>query len=117
MTAFRRPLYRLGLLTIMAVMPLGLAAEAEPEADVIIKGFAFTPQTLKISAGTTVTWVNRDDEPHTVISGEAKFRSDALDTGDKFSFTFVTPGTYTYFCTLHPHMTGTVEVARATDAR
>lgn len=110
MTAHRRVLYILGLVTMMANLPPSQAAEAEADAQIIIKSFAFGPRSLKVAAGTTVTWINRDDEPHTIVSAEAKFRSDALDTGDKFSFTFTSPGIYNYFCTLHPHMTGTVEV-------
>ena len=116
MTSLRRLLCLLGLLTITASMPLSVAASADPAVDIAVKGFAFSPQNLKIAPGTTVTWTNRDDEPHIIVSGEAKFRSDALDTGDKFSFTFVTPGTYTYFCTLHPQMTGAIEVAKTTSS-
>jgi len=66
-----------------------------------------------VKAGTTVTWVNRDDIPHTVTSTTLAFRSKALDTNDKFSFTFTTPGSYKYFCSLHPHMTGTIVVEAA----
>ena len=64
-----------------------------------------------MTAGTTVTWVNEDDTPHTVVSDDRKtFRSKPLDTDDRFSFTFTTPGTYGYFCSIHPHMTGKVVV-------
>ena len=66
-----------------------------------------------MQAGTTVTWINADDAPHTVVSSTKLFKSSALDTEDKFSFTFTTPGTYEYFCSLHPHMTGTVVVEAA----
>ncbi len=65
--------------------------------------------SLKIKLGTTVTWTNRDDIPHTVVSA-GKFRSKALDTDDKFSFTFTNAGDYKYFCSLHPHMTGMIKV-------
>jgi hypothetical protein len=58
-----------------------------------------------------VTWINNDDEPHTVVQGDKLFKSHALDTGDKFSFTFSTPGAFKYFCTIHAHMVGTVVVA------
>lgn len=79
---------------------------------IVIDDFAFGPQTLTVAAGTEVVWVNKDDEPHTVVaSGDAKlFKSPALDTGDKFSYVFAAKGTYTYYCSIHPHMTGTVIV-------
>ena len=67
-----------------------------------------------MKAGTTVTWDNEDDIPHTVASSSKLFRSKVLDTDDKFSFTFTTPGVYEYFCSLHPHMTGTIVVEAAT---
>jgi plastocyanin len=65
---------------------------------------------LTVPVGTTVTWVNEDDEPHTVVDSDTRFKSHALDTGDKFSFTFTTPGKFQYFCTIHAHMVGTVVV-------
>jgi amicyanin len=93
-----------------------LAATPVQAADataVKIANFTFGPQELKVKVGTTVTWINEDDIPHTVVS-PTNFRSKALDTNDTFSFTFTTPGTYKYFCSLHPHMTGTVVVEVAT---
>jgi amicyanin len=79
-----------------------------------IDQFAFDPQRVTVKAGTTVTWTNEDDVPHTIASSSKLFKSKALDTNDKFSFTFTTPGTYEYFCSLHPHMTGAVVVEAAT---
>ena len=90
------------------------AAETEVKIEVKIDNFAFAPQRIVVQAGTTVTWTNADDAPHTVVSTTKLFKSSALDTTDKFSFTFATPGTYEYFCSLHPHMTGTVVVEAAT---
>jgi amicyanin len=87
-------------------------ARAE-DAAVKIGNFTFGPQELKVKSGTTVTWTNEDDIPHTVVSVN-NFRSKALDSDDKYSFTFTTPGTYKYFCSLHPHMTGTIVVEAAT---
>jgi len=86
-------------------------AAAVPNA-VTIDNFAFAPQALTVTAGTTVTWTNRDNEPHTVVSADNPklFKSAALDTGDSFRFTFAKPGTYKYFCSIHPHMTGVVVV-------
>jgi len=99
-------------LTAAAILP-GLAQTA-PQASagaVSIDNFTFTPQTLTVKAGTTVTWTNRDDIPHGVASNNNAFpKSKALDTDDRYSFTFTTPGTYKYFCYVHPHMTGTVVV-------
>jgi plastocyanin len=89
---------------------------AAPVADlqVQIDNFTFAPQRLTVKAGATVTWINDDDIPHTIASSEKLFKSKALDTKDQFSFTFTTPGTYEYFCSLHPHMTGTIVVEAAT---
>ncbi len=88
---------------------------AGPEAkaakyEVAIDNFSFGPTDLTVPAGSTVTWVNHDDVPHTVVSTEKKFASQALDTGEKFSFEFKTAGTYEYFCSLHPKMTAKVVV-------
>ena len=80
----------------------------------MIDNFTFNPPRLTVTAGTTVTWDNEDDIPHTVASSARVFRSKALDTSDKFSFTFATPGVYEYFCSLHPHMTGTIVVETTT---
>lgn len=96
------------------VLAMIVAAPAEAaDMQVKIDNFTFTPQRLTVKAGTTVTWTNADDIPHTVVSPPA-IRSKALDTNDTFSFTFTTPGTYAYFCSLHPHMTGTIVVEGAT---
>ena len=79
---------------------------------VTIDNFAFLPASLTVAPGTNVTWTNKDEEPHTVTSadGGKTFKSEALDTDDKFSFTFDKPGTYKYFCSIHPHMVGTIVV-------
>jgi plastocyanin len=70
----------------------------------------FNPATLTVKAGSTVTWVNLDEEPHTVFSDAGLFRSAALDTKDSFSFKFDKAGTYHYLCTIHPRMSGTIVV-------
>ena len=76
-----------------------------------IDNFTFAPTPLTIPAGTTVQWVNRDDIPHTVVSDDkTTFKSKALDTDENYSYTFAKPGTYTYFCSIHPKMTGKVVV-------
>jgi plastocyanin len=89
------------------------APDTEVKIEVKIDNFTFAPQRIVVQPGTTVTWTNADDAPHTVVSTTKLFKSSALDTTDKFSFTFATPGTYEYFCSLHPHMTGTVVVEAA----
>ena len=90
--------------------PTGARAE---DAAVQIDDFAFSPPSLTVKAGTTVTWRNKDDIPHTVASSTRMFKSKALDTDDSYSFTFNEPGSYGYFCSLHPHMTGKIVVEPA----
>ena len=102
----------LGLAAGFAVMATVLAATPQ-NAEVKIDNFTFAPQSLTIKAGTTVTWINEDDIPHTVAATAKAFKSKVLDTDDKFSFTFTTAGSYEYFCSLHPHMTGTIVVESA----
>jgi len=86
------------------------APQQSNETKVTIDNFSFTPQEITVQLGTTVTWVNQDDVPHTVVSNDNKFKSKALDTDDKFSFTFKEPATYAYFCSVHPKMTAKVIV-------
>ena len=94
------------------LVPLDSPAAAE-DMTVKIDNFTFAPQRITVKAGTTVTWINEDDIPHTVVSTTLAFRSKGLDTDDKFSFTFTGAGSYDYFCSLHPHMTGTIVVEAA----
>src|SRR5438445_719559 len=75
-----------------------------------IDNFSFSPATLTVPVGATVTWTNNDDIPHNIVSSEQKFKSKPLDTDDKFSFTFTSVGTYQYFCGLHPKMIGKIVV-------
>ncbi|HLH97725.1 MAG TPA: cupredoxin family copper-binding protein [Xanthobacteraceae bacterium] len=88
-------------------------AAPTPGTEVKIDNFTFAPQRVTVKAGTTITWVNEDDIPHTVSATGKEFKSKVLDTDDKYSFTFTTAGTYEYFCSLHPHMTGTIVVEPA----
>jgi plastocyanin len=94
--------------------PPGSEQAHAAEVAVGIDNFTFNPQKLTVKVGTTVTWTNRDDIPHTVVATGKEFRSRALDTDDQFSFTFKTPGSFEYFCSLHPHMTGTIVVEAMT---
>jgi plastocyanin len=92
-----------------------VASAASPASAISIDNFTFTPQTMTVKTGTTVTWTNKDDIPHGIAATNNAFtRSKALDTDDSFSFTFTTPGTFQYFCYVHPHMTGTIVVEAAT---
>ena len=77
---------------------------------VTIDGFAFAPATVTVSPGSTVTWTNRDEEPHTVVANDGSFHSPGMGTGATFSHTFATPGTFDYACSIHPMMHGTVVV-------
>jgi plastocyanin len=79
-------------------------------AEVKIDNFSFGPASVTVPAGTTITWTNHDDVPHVVASDDKIFKSKALDTDDRFSFTFTKPGTYEYFCAIHPKMTAKVVV-------
>lgn len=92
---------------LLALGPLSAQAS---KANVTIDNFTFGPEELDIPVGTTVTWVNHDDIPHSVVENDKAFRSKALDTDDSYSFTFTTAGTFRYFCGLHPHMVGKIVV-------
>jgi amicyanin len=100
--------------TVLAGGVLLAQAQSQP-ATVSIDNFTFSPPTITVKAGTIVTWINKDDIPHGIASANNAFKkSKAMDTDDTYSFTFTTPGTYAYFCYLHPHMTGTIVVEVAT---
>jgi amicyanin len=102
-----------GLAAILAIMSITPSAHAE-ETTVKIDNFTFNPPSLTVKAGTTVTWKNEDDIPHTVASATKVFKSKALDTDDSYTFTFTTPGVYEYFCSIHPHMTAKIVVEAKT---
>ena len=87
------------------------ASAAGSDQQITMKDFMFQPTSLKVKANSTVTWVNKDGEPHTVVSVDGLFRSGALDTDDHFSFKFDKPGSYRFVCSIHPQMVGTIEVA------
>ena len=94
------------------VAPLaGAAAPTAPSGPVVkIDNFTFGPAALTVTVGATVTWINQDDIPHTVVATDQSFRSRVMDTDDRFSFTFTRPGEFAYFCSLHPHMVGKIIV-------
>jgi len=98
-------------LFIALCVGIAAAAQSKPAtAEVKIDNFSFTPAELRVSVGTTVQWTNRDDIPHNVVSPEQKFKSPVLDTDEMFSHTFEAAGTYKYYCSIHPRMTGQVVV-------
>ena len=106
----------LGIAALVVFAVLGLptlqkkVAAGPPTAEVRIDNFSYQPATLTVKAGTQVTWTNHDDMPHTVTSEDQSFKSKALDTDEKFTFTPSKAGTYTYFCSIHPKMTGKLVV-------
>ena len=90
------------------------AADGAKKNQIVIKDFHFSPQTVTVKSGEKLTWINRDEEPHTVVSVEKQFKkSSALDTDQEFTITAGAPGTYTYFCSVHPKMTGTIIVVKS----
>jgi len=96
---------------VFAGMPVGPSAnEAAVQPAIRIENFSYAPSTLVVAPGSTVTWTNADDDVHTVVEKERKFKSAALDTNDTFAQTFTTPGEFEYFCSLHPRMVGKIVV-------
>lgn len=98
-------------LIVAALLAVAIGSAFADEAKVAIDNFTFVPDTITVKPGTTVTFENRDDIPHLIVDTAGKFRSKALDTNDTFSVKFDAPGEFSYFCALHPHMTGKVIVA------
>jgi plastocyanin len=104
--------------TVLAIaLGVGIRAYAAPadartasETTVKIDNFSFSPASVTVPVGTTVRWTNADDIPHTVVSDDKTFKSKALDTDEHFTYTFTKPGTYSYFCGIHPKMTGKIVV-------
>jgi plastocyanin len=103
----------LSTVAIMAISSPKLAVRADSKpalgTEVKIDNFSFGPD-LTIAAGTTITWTNHDEVPHVVASDTNIFKSKVLDTDDRYSYTFTKPGTYLYYCTVHPKMTAKVVV-------
>lgn len=123
MITFIRKNKRAILLTALVVLNFCLAAFGNDMTNITgggntknkieIKDFMFSPQTITVKSGETITWINRDEEPHTIVSVGKKFpKSSALDTDQEFSITVSAPGTYEYFCSVHPKMTGTIVVEK-----
>ena len=96
--------------TARASPPATAAPQPISGPQVVIGNFTFTPNALTVTVGTTITWVNHDDIPHTVTAQDHSFSSSGLDTEDSFSHQFNVVGTYAYYCTIHAKMTATVIV-------
>ena len=100
-----------GLALVTGTVHAGDTPAADTAQQVAIYNYKFSPEVLTVPVGTRVTWTNKDEVPHTVASTDKRFTSSSgLDTGEQYSYTFTTPGTYEYFCTLHPFMKGKVVV-------
>jgi len=100
------------LLVMFAGSPSVKASDQPSAANAAVKidNFVFGPQTITVPVGTTVTWTNVDDIPHTTVSTDGVFKSKVMDTDEKFSYTFSKAGTYSYYCSVHPKMTGQIVV-------
>jgi plastocyanin len=114
----KRTALTLGLaaLAIVAIMmairsrSFGATMDDKPAAAVKIDNFVFSPNPVTVPVGSTIRWTNQDDIPHNVVSDDKSFKSKVLDTDETFTYTFTKPGTYSYFCSIHPKMTGKVVV-------
>ena len=110
MLTFQGAVLVVGALMMSAASVVSKAAPAPLAAFVQIGNFTFKAPVVTVKPGTVVTWTNADDIPHTVVSKDGIFRSKVIDSGEHFSFTFAKSGQFGYFCSLHPHMTGTIIV-------
>ena len=97
------------ILAVVLRSGTAIGQTAQP-TEIKVDNFTFSPETLTIPANSTVTWTNKDDVPHVIASTDGAFRSKGLDTDDRYSFKFTKPGTYSYYCSIHPKMTGKVVV-------
>lgn len=117
MSVTRAAFWAVGVISLFVAGPRGSPSAGETmassKAEVRIDNYSYSPPTLVVAPGTTVTWTNADDDAHTVVERDRKFKSSALDTDDTFSQTFAEPGEYQYFCSLHPRMAGKIVVKSA----
>ena len=113
----QRALMALKAISLMTLWMAGTCGASSPalpgSTQIVVKDFMFQPMSLNVPAGATVTWTNKDDEPHTVRSDTGLFGSGAIDTNESYSFRFDTPGTYHFTCSIHPRMVGTIVVQKA----
>jgi plastocyanin len=94
----------------LALHPTRATAGENSATEVRVDNFTFGPETLTVPVNSTVSWVNKDDIPHVIASNDGLFKSKALDTDQSFSYTFTKPGTYPYYCSIHPKMVGKIVV-------
>ena len=110
----RTVLFALGSLALTLALVLhsrtATGQATQPTTEIKVDNFTFSPETLTVPANSTVTWTNKDDVPHVIASTDGLFRSKGLDSDDHYSFKFTKPGTYNYFCSIHPKMTGKIVV-------
>jgi plastocyanin len=108
---YRLPLAAVSVTTLWWLAACSPSTAGTPDPSrIVMKDFMFVPMALTVNAGSTVTWANTDDEPHTIVSDTGLFRSGAIDTNESFSFKFDKPGTYHFTCSIHPRMVGTIVV-------
>jgi plastocyanin len=100
----------LAVAIVFVVHPHRVKAEDANGSEIRVDNFTFAPETITVPVSSTVTWVNKDDIPHVIASNDGVFKSKALDTDQKYSYTFTKPGTYSYYCSIHPKMVGKVVV-------
>jgi len=100
----------LAVATILVVHPTKVKAQDAKATEVRVDNFTFAPDTITVPVNSTVTWVNKDDIPHVIASNDGVFKSKALDTDQKFSYTFSKAGMYPYYCSIHPKMVGKIVV-------
>ena len=98
------------LVALLAVHQSSAKGENAKQSEIRVDNFTFAPDTITVPVNSTVTWVNKDDIPHVIVSDDGVFKSKALDTDQKYSYTFSKAGTYQYFCAIHPKMVGKVVV-------
>lgn len=103
-------LVTIALVLVIALRSAPATGQSAQATDIRVDNFTFNPETLTVPANSTVTWTNKDDVPHVIASTDGLFRSKGLDTDDHYSFKFAKPGTYNYFCAMHPKMTGKIVV-------
>jgi plastocyanin len=104
--------FPLALAAVLVLHPTQARSEDAKAAptEVRVDNFSFGPDTLTVAVNSTVTWINKDDVPHVIASNDGVFKSKALDTDDKYSYTFTKAGTYAYYCSIHPKMVGRIVV-------
>jgi len=98
------------MMTALMFSSAAIAAEESKKIEIAIENYAFVPKVVSIPKGTTIVWKNQDQSPHNIQSTTKQFRSPPLDTNETYSHTFTDAGSFAYFCVLHPHMIGTIEV-------